>query len=401
MWSCAAVWLISFAALGEEPEPVIPPGAFRFMGGEKIKVVAPESIGGSLEQIVSDDGYITLPSGGEPLNIKNKSILEAWRLAAARIEKDLGAKKATVGISLLGLPQRNVFVGGEGVKVNQNVPLTGTAPVSLYAAIIAAGGVTPEGDATHVSLSRTLPDGSVKNEIVDISHFGDPGNKSLGPLLEPGDVVKVPRGDVFILAGEVTKAGPVTRRELGTPAGQPVYVSNLVYTAGGLKQGANRKNVKVLRTLKDGTRLVITVDLDAPKTTSGKGDPKSKIDGPPGGTRRQGGGGEKGGEGAGGGEPTLEDGDVVLVNPGGAIPVLGRVRLPGLYPMGSDTIKLSRAIALAGGFADFAKQSSVIVLKASNGFSPMHIDMSLIQKGGFQDVELEENDLVYVSERML
>lgn len=386
--SCILALLICAALRGGEPEPVVAPGAFRFSGGEKIKVVAAEAIGGSLEQIVSDDGYITLPSGGEPLNIKNKTILEAQRLAAGRVEKDLGAKKAVVGLALVGLPPRSVYVGGEGVKTSQNILVSAAAPMTLYAAIIASGGVTAEGDPTRVSLSRMLPDGNVKSEIFDISSFGDPGSKSLGPVLEAGDVVKVPRGEVFILAGEVTKPGPINRRELGAAPGRQVFVSQIVYTTGGLKQGANRKNVKVLRTLKDGRRVVITVDLDAAKGGEAKSKPESKPDGTP-------------PAGGGASDPALEDGDIVVVSPGGAIPVLGRVRLPGLYPMGSDTIKLSRVIALAGGFADFAKQSSVIVLKASNGFAPVHVDMTLIQKGGFQDMDLEEADLVYVPERML
>jgi len=352
------------------------------MGGEKIRlIVAPEAVGQGIEQIVSDDGYIALPTGGEPLNIKGKSITEAQKLAEERITKAAGARIPQVAIALINIPPRVVYVGGEGIKTSQGIIMSGGAPMTLYAAVLAAGGVAPEGDPTRVSVSRTLSDGSIKSDSYDITRFGEAGSKTLGPLLEPGDVVKVPRSEAFVLAGEVNKAGAITRREMAVPPGVPVRVSNVVYSTGGLKQGANRSNIRIVRTDKDGNRRVLKVDMDAP---SGKADGK----------------GGRGG-GAAPGDPELEDGDLVIVDAGGTVPVLGRVRLPGMYPMNGNTLKLSRAIALAGGFADFAKQSSVIVLKASNNYAPKHVDMSLIQKGGFQDEDLEEGDLVYVGERML
>jgi len=357
-----------------EPQPISPVATFRFGGGERVKVfVQPDTVGPALEQQVSIDGYINLPTGGEPLNIRNKTIPEAVALAAARVGKDSGLQKATAGIALLSEPLRSVFVGGDGIKLSQSVPLTG-APLTLYAAILACGGVAPDGDPTHVSLSRVQDDGSVKVETFDITHFGEAAKTpSLGPLLAPGDTIKVPRGDVFILTGEVLKPGPINRRELGVPTGQPVRLSHLIYASGGLKSGANRKNLRLIRSTKDGKRESVSVDLDAqPKS----GDDKS-----------------------GASDPILQDGDTVVASPTGTIPVLGKVRTPGLFPMNGDTIKLSRAIALAGGFAEFAKQSSVLVLKAGNWLNPIHVDMS-IQKG-FQDIDLEEGDLVYVTEKIL
>ncbi|HLX62150.1 MAG TPA: SLBB domain-containing protein [Planctomycetota bacterium] len=367
-----AVRLMAAALHAAEPQPISPAATFRFGGGERIKVfVQPDTIGPALEQQVSIDGYINLPTGGEPLNIRNKTIPEAVALAAARVGKDSGLQKATAGIALLGEPIRSVFVGGDGIKLSQSVQLTG-APLTLYAAILACGGVAPDGDPTRVSLSRVQDDGSVKVETFDITHFGEAGKTpTLGPLLAPGDTIKIPRGDVFILAGEVLKPGPLNRRDLGVPVGQPVRVSHLVYASGGLKTGANRKNLRLIRTTKDGKREILSVDLDAKP-----GDDKAAA-----------------------ADPILQDGDTVVASPTGMIAVLGKVRAAGLYPMNGDTVKLSRAIALAGGFGEFAKTSSVLVLKAGNWLNPIHVDMS-IQKG-FQDMDLEEGDLVFVPERLL
>lgn len=374
-----------------ETEPLSPAVAFRFGGGEKIKlIVVPESVGASIEQLVSDDGYIALPTGGEPLNIRNKSIFEAQKLAAARIGRDSGVLKASAAIALLSVPARSVYIGGEGVKLSQSITLSGSAPLTLYAAILSAGGVGPDSDPTHVSVSHTNPDGSVKTEIFDISSFGDPGTRSsgaLGPVLEAGDVVKVPKGEVYVLSGEVLKPGPVTRRELSLHADQSPRVSSLIYATGGLKPGASRKAVRILRNSKDGKRQVLTVDLDAAQKSE---------------TKMTGGTSESGTTGTTGvtdPDPLLKDGDIVLVATTGFIPVLGKVRVPGMYPIGAQSIKLSRAIATAGGFAEFAKTSSVVVLKANS--TTLHVDMSLLQKGSLQDVDLEEGDLVYVPERLL
>lgn len=378
-----------------DQEPLSPATTFRFGGGEKIRlIVTPESVGTSIEQIVSDDGYIALPTGGEPLNIKNKSRFEAQKLVSERIQKDSGVIKASADIALLSLPARSVYVGGEGVRISQGIQIQGTA-LTLYAALLAAGGVGPDGDATHVSVSRATAAGTVTTEIYDVSSFGDSNSKSLGPVLEPGDVVKVPRGDVFILAGEVVKPGPLNRRELSSRSEKFARVSSAIYATGGLKSGANRRAVKILRQTKDGSRQILMADLDAAEKSS----TSSSFNGA-GNLVTQPGSGATGSAAA-DPDPILQDGDVIIVSSAGGVGVLGKVRVPGIYPINGPSMKLSRVIATAGGFAEFAKTSTVIVIKANNPGGPIHVDMSVLQKGGFQDVELEEGDLVYVPERLL
>src|SRR6185295_10082248 len=98
-------------------------------------------------------------------------------------------------------------------------------------------------------------------------------------------------------------------------------------------------------------------------------------------------------------DPVLQDGDIVVVSATGGVPVLGKVRLPSVVPIGGQSIKLSRVIAMAGGFAEYAKTSAVTVLKGGN--APMQYDMSKMQNGQFQDPDLEDGDVVVVGERLL
>ena len=373
------LFVLVCCAYGAEGEPLAPGLTFRFGGGERIKLlVMPDPGNAGIEQIVSDDGYIALPVG-EPVNIKNKTLFEAHKLINAQIEKSSGVRKISASIALLSVPARTVYVGGEGIKSSMSVPLPGVAPLTLYAAILAAGGVTAEGDPSRVTVTRSHADGRVTSETYDVSGIGNPGAKTLGPVLEAGDVIKVARGDVFILAGEVLKPGALNKRDsalLG--GGGNVRVSSAIYATGGLRPGANRKSVKVLRTTKDGKRVVLNVDLDAPENP-GKSAPSDTPDP----------------------DPLLLDGDIVLVGQSGGVAVLGKVRLPGVYPVGGQNIKLTRVLALAGGFAEFAKTSSITIIKASNGYGALHVDLSQIQKNGFVDPELEDGDLVFVGEKLL
>lgn len=398
-----AVLILCGLALGGEPEPVSTPGTFRFSGGERIRlIVYPKEVGDSFEQFVYEDGYIVLPTGGKPLLIRNKTIVEAQQLATERIEKDSKVLNATASIALLGVPTRSVYVGGEGIKVNQTITFTSTAPLTLYAAILAAGGVAPDGDPTRVSVSHTTPEGTIKTTFYDVSKFGERNNSSVGPILESGDLVKVPRGEVFLLAGEVFKTGPANRRELSVAPDRPVRLSTLLYGTGGLKSGANRRKVTILRLTKDGKRVTFYADLDAPAKSEAKapGAPP-----PPGRTNKPAATPapveQEADKAEGENDPALADGDIVVVGPTGGVAVLGKVRNPNIYPTGGAPLKLSRVIAMAGGFAEFAKPSAIQVIKASNPGTIIHIDMNFNQKGGFQDPELDEGDLVFVPERLL
>lgn len=380
---------VASGAIAGESDPLAPGLAFRFGGGERIKLlVMPDAGNAGIEQIVSDDGYIALPVG-EPVNIKNKTLFEAHKMINAQIEKSSGVRKISASIALLSVPARNVYVGGEGIKLSMSVPLPGVAPLTLYAAILAAGGVTAEGDPSRVTVTRSHADGTVTSETYDVSGIGNPGAKTLGPVLETGDVIKVARGEVFILAGEVLKPGPLNKRDsalLG--GGGSVRVSSAIYATGGLRPSANRKAVKVLRTTKDGKRVVLNVDLDTqaapavPAAPAAAGEKHAASD-------------------AADPDPLLQDGDIVLVGQSGGVAVLGKVRAPGVYPVGGQSIKLTRVLALAGGFAEFAKTSSITIIKASNGYGAMHVDLSQIQKNGFVDPELEDGDLVFIGEKLL
>jgi polysaccharide biosynthesis/export protein len=79
--------------------------------------------------------------------------------------------------------------------------------------------------------------------------------------------------------------------------------------------------------------------------------------------------------------------------------ILGQVARPGSYPLSNPTTILD-AIALAGGFRDFAKQKSIYVLRAGADGTTSRIPFNykdvIKGKNSAQNVKLEPRDTVYV-----
>jgi polysaccharide export outer membrane protein len=79
--------------------------------------------------------------------------------------------------------------------------------------------------------------------------------------------------------------------------------------------------------------------------------------------------------------------------------VVGKVAHPGAYGLGKPTTVLE-AIAIAGGFLDFAKVSKVNIIRRQAGGSPrmLHFDYKGVIKGrnSDQNVELKSGDTIVV-----
>jgi protein involved in polysaccharide export with SLBB domain len=317
---------------------------YRFTGGEKIKLVVPLSVGESLEQVVSDDGYIALPLGGV-VNIKGKTIPEAQAAALDGLSAHSENRKISIALAILEYPIRRVYVGGE-VKKPQMIALTAGTPLYLAGALAGAEGGTPEAELSRVRLVRTNLDGSRKTIIYDASNLSRLRNGSetsdVGPELRSGDVITVPRSVVFFLAGEVAKPGAVNRKELFLNSGEAARFTRVLFAGGGLKLSANRKELKLIRTGPNGAKEVLIVNLDdAIKSHSNPA--QNEVDS----------------------DPLLQDGDI--------------------------------------SFTDYAKASSVSVIRASDPKTVIRINVTSITKEGNSelDLELNDGDLVFVGERIL
>ncbi len=348
--------------------------AYRFSGGEKLLLRFTPAIGELPEQIVSDDGNISLPSG-VLLNIKGKTLAEAKKLTVSKALEETTVKQVAVQIIVLEYPPRKISVGGE-VRTPKSITLTPGVPLSLLGALQEAGGISEQGDPTRVNVVRIGADGKNTSLTIDATRLAQPGSADLGLRLQAGDTIVVPRGDHFTFSGEFNRTGVVTVGDLRMESGEKPTLVRVIASLGGFKKEADTKKLKILRLKADGSREVLTPFA----------------------------------AGVGAQDPLLLNGDIVEVPskiqvkenaPAATVSITGKVRTPGVYQIGETGLKLSKLIMLAGGMTEFAKSTKVTLNRPGNNGSLQVIDVRAILKDGAWnlDVELKDGDVVNVPER--
>jgi polysaccharide export outer membrane protein len=104
-------------------------------------------------------------------------------------------------------------------------PAEETQPVSGTSPALSDEDVPPEVEILSVNIDDIIA-GNAKNNL----------------LLQPGDIISVPRADVIYLAGNVRKPGPITARN-------PITVTQAIAMASGLAEGAKRNDIRLYRTV--------------------------------------------------------------------------------------------------------------------------------------------------------
>jgi polysaccharide export outer membrane protein len=349
------------------------PRAFRFAGGETVNVqwFREDGVvsGSAVEQLVTQDGFVSAPLGGA-VNILNKTLSEATDAIAAAVQRATELKKTNVMLALISVPPQRTHVQGE-VQTARVVTLPADRDMNLAAALAEVGGVTPDADITQIKLVRQEASGTPQVIMVDGSVFYRPGLQELGPALKPGDVVIVPRAEAFMVTGEVNRVGIYKRRDTGVLPGQPLRLSHAIAAAGGVKPLADKQNVRILRIGPQGRREIIVCNMEA---AMDKGDLKQDV--------------------------VLCDGDQVVVAAHEGILLMGRVGSSGIYYPVGGPMTVSRLIAMAGGFGQYAKKSDVKVIRKDKPGQPIRVDMKLVMDEGRldQDLLLNPGDMVFVGE---
>ena len=95
----------------------------------------------------------------------------------------------------------------------------------------------------------------------------------------------------------------------------------------------------------------------------------------------------------------LLHGDVVNIPISGRIYVGGQVKAPGGFPLKGKKTTVSQAVALAGGLTEKAAGSNTKIFRyqdTDNGKEMISVDVYAIQKGKGEDLQLKENDIMFV-----
>jgi polysaccharide export outer membrane protein len=118
----------------------------------------------------------------------------------------------------------------------------------------ASGGITKDAGSRITIVRHADGEGDVQNLLVDRDHLlGDVTGES-NLILQRNDVVTIGGKDYYYIRGEVTRPGPFYL-ETGTT------VLRAVSVASGLTPFANRRQVSILRSGKDGVQEKIVVNL--------------------------------------------------------------------------------------------------------------------------------------------
>lgn len=226
--------------------------------------------------------------------------------------------------------------------------------------------VSEDGKVTLPLLGEVLVDGLTKSEV----------EKKLGQLLGE-KYVQNPQVTVFIreyqskrvsVLGAVEKPGPF--QLLGRQT-----LMQIISEAGGLTRDAGNEIV-IIRQLPDGSSTSLRISID---DLFLKGDARLNV--------------------------PLEAGDIVNVPVDKLVTVyvFGQVKNPGALEVKKSSVPtLLQAIAQAGGFTDRASKGGVIIKRKDETGKEKEIKVNArsILKNKIKDVQLLENDTVYVPESL-
>ncbi len=196
---------------------------------------------------VSENNTITFPLVGE-LKLGQSSVSQAESLLAAALSEGGFVRSPQVNIIVEQFRSQQVSVLGQ-VRQPGQYPIEGES--TLVDLLAMAGGVTDHG-ADRIKLIKQ-GDGAGQIEI-DLIGLFNKGDLTQNSPVKHGDIVYVPRMDVFYIYGQVQRPG-VYRLERDMTAMQALAVG------GGLTGRGTEKGMSVKRRKEDGTVISDQVNL--------------------------------------------------------------------------------------------------------------------------------------------
>lgn len=163
---------------------------FRFVIGDQVSINLPFYEGETTQTQVAPDGMIYLSLiGGVPAEGRTPKELE--QELEKRYRKYL--RYPTVGVVPTSFGDRQVFVGGE---VNVPGAKTMPGPLGVMEAVIMAGGMKDTAGTNKIVLIRRGPDDKPMLRVVDLAQFTDTADPNENLILQPYDIVFVPRSRI-------------------------------------------------------------------------------------------------------------------------------------------------------------------------------------------------------------
>ncbi len=196
---------------------------------------------------ISPAGHVVLPLIGE-IDIGGKTPAAAAAEIEGRYRAGGFVNTPSVRLEITEYQSRKASVLGQ--VVTQGLVVL-DRPYTVAELIARAGGLAPEAGET-ASLVHQRAGGGPETVMIDLSQIGGAGALS---LVQPGDVVFVPRAPTISVVGAVNHAG-VYRMTPG------MTVQQALATAGDVARIGAKRGVKVRRTTASGATSLVAVSLD-------------------------------------------------------------------------------------------------------------------------------------------
>lgn len=239
---------------GPGPEPFFRRGGSDYRIGRQdlleIRVFDLEQLDQTVR--VSDDGSISLPLLGT-LQVAGLTKGELEGLIARLLEERY-VRNPQVTIFVKEYESKKVAVSG-AVKKPDTYEMLGEK--TLLEMISLAGGLDRD-LGREIVIFRPGESGATERIAVDLERLVYAADPALNLRVEPGDIIYVPTVEKV----RIFVTGAVKNPDLyEVPRDEPVTVLKAVTLAGGTTDRAAEGRVQILRTLPDGSRIQIPVDL--------------------------------------------------------------------------------------------------------------------------------------------
>ena len=213
--------------------------------------IDPTGISSAPGFIVSADGQVSFPYVGR-IRVAGLTEIDASDLFEKRLARVFKSPQVTVRIQ--SFRSRRAYVEGEvrtpGTQIFNDIPMT------LMEAINRAGGITPLGDRSFVTLTRNN-----ETTIINLMQMQDAGLNPNRIQLQSGDLITVRHRDeskVFVM-GEISRPSALPMRN------GRLSLNEALGEAGGPNLAtANTGQIYVIRNNAEGSPVVFHLNASAP-----------------------------------------------------------------------------------------------------------------------------------------
>jgi polysaccharide biosynthesis/export protein len=186
------------------------------------------------------NGSVSFPLIGELTDVVGMTV-EAFRHELKRRLEDGYITEAMVTISFIEFGPRTAYVMGN-VKEPSAVPLSPFAPITAMQAISRVGGFSDEADRNSSHVIRDDPRIIGQKLAMPLPKSDAALEMAKDVILQPGDIVIVPRQDRIFILGQVKRPGAVN-----LPSQEALTVSKAISLAGGFDRFGRQTDVQIIR----------------------------------------------------------------------------------------------------------------------------------------------------------